>query len=338
MYLTKKEITVVIPVYNRKDSLRSCLEGLSKQTIRSRVSVIIVDDASSQTGIKELAESFSASYYRNGKRFGSAYCKNLGIRNSDSECILFLDSDINFLSDTTVQTMLNAIYTLPDCGEVGGEALVDSNHEVKYLFGRNIDLSSGKSQCDYIPINSETEQDEYWNYDYIPNSNCMIRRSIAIELNGFDDAYNCIGEDKDFGFRVSKLGYKNYVLRDSVVHHRFSTEGRNKRVLHKLYRTQIRFYWRYFGLYETINMVCRYAVRILSNQDYPLNQHDRVLNEFENYYRNEILGFNPKFTASRISRRYICIVNVLVLLASFGWNIFHQKGLARKGSSQMALR
>ncbi|MCZ7547688.1 MAG: glycosyltransferase [Anaerolineales bacterium] len=337
MYKPKQEITVVIPVYNRKDSLQTCLEGLSIQTIRQKIRVIIVDDASSQAGIKELAESFSASYYRNRKRFGSAYCKNIGILNSDSEFILFLDSDINFLSDTTVQTMLNAIYTLPECAEVGGEALVDSNNEVKYVFGRNIDLSSGKSQCDYIPINSEIRGDAYWNYDYIPNSNCMIRRSIAINLNGFDDAYNCIGEDKDFGFRVSKLGFKNYVVRDSVVHHKFSTQGRNKKTLHKLYKTQIRFYLRYFGLRETIIMVYRYAIRILLQQDYPLNQHEHVLNDFENYYRKEVLGFNPKLISSRISGAYIRMVNVAVLVNAFGWNILHQKGLTKQGSSQVVL-
>jgi len=328
-------ISVIIPVRNRTECLLECLRGLFQQSVSSDLQVIIIDDASTQNGPHELANTYHIEYYRNDKRYGSGYSKNVGLRYAKGENILFLDSDINFFSNTTLETELNALYSLPNCGEVGGEALLDQNNIPKFIFGRNIDLRTGKSSCNYVCINTGSHSKNFWEFDYIPTSNCLLRRETVIKVRGFDDAYNCLGEDKDFGYRVKKINFKNYVLRDSVIFHKFSKDGRNSKGLKKQYRTQIRFYLRHFGYAETLKMVLHFSKILISDRIKPIqsnNPTDPDLGKFEQYYRSEILGFSstgPSTLPKRLKDGANCISE---FWSAYFWNIGHRKGLKIEGS------
>ncbi len=333
------KISVVIPVHNRSDYLKDCLQGLYKQSVNTNdLEIFIIDDASTQGGPKELAEVFKTNYIRNRECLGAGFCKNLGLLQAKGDNVLFLDSDVRFISNTTLATALYAITSLPNCGEVGGEALLDHEGQVRYVFGRNLDFRTGKSCCDYVPVSSSTKQNAFWIFDYIPTSNCMLRREIALTVMGFDDAYSCLGEDKDFGYRVSKVGLHNYVLKDSVVHHRFVQSGRLSSALQRQYRTQIRFFWRHFGLLETTKMLIRFSNDLFREQQRDFGKqtnNDQIIIEFGNYYRNEILGLiDSKNESSPYSLMNGLNRNIPFLKAVL-WTIAHNKNLWLDGSSRL---
>lgn len=93
------KLSVIIPTYNRKETLEKCLKALSVQTYpRSEYEVLVVDDSSAD-GTESVVEEFRAKenfpvrYFRQPHR-GPASARNLGIANAGGEIILFIGDDI----------------------------------------------------------------------------------------------------------------------------------------------------------------------------------------------------------------------------------------------------
>ena len=54
-------------------------------------------------------------------------------------------------------------------------------------------------------------------------------------------------EDKDFGYRIKKSGFKNYISADCAVAHYHSQKGRSIHETYKYHRTRIRFVLKCFS-------------------------------------------------------------------------------------------
>lgn len=92
------EISVVIPVYNRRVIMEKTLENLTQQTLDpTRFEVIVVDDASTD-GTGEMIQSFESPYllryFRMPGRSGPAGARNKGVREAQGNLIVFIDSDL----------------------------------------------------------------------------------------------------------------------------------------------------------------------------------------------------------------------------------------------------
>lgn len=99
-------LSVIIPTFNRKDSLQKTLDGLARQTYPlSQFEVIVVSDGSTD-GTEALLEQYAGApyvlrpvYQANG---GPARARNNGIKNASGEVVVFLDDDVepapNFLA------------------------------------------------------------------------------------------------------------------------------------------------------------------------------------------------------------------------------------------------
>src|SRR5208283_2065031 len=92
------ETSIVIPVRDRSDLLVDCLNALSKQSIDFSSCEVIVCDDGSHVNI-EMAVRNISSFYPHFKLLrqnpsGPATARNLGIRNSSGEVVVFIDSDV----------------------------------------------------------------------------------------------------------------------------------------------------------------------------------------------------------------------------------------------------
>ena len=88
-------VDIIIPNYNKGKYLEECLNSVISQSYK-KWNVYLIDDNSSDNS-KEIIKKFRS--YKNintillDNNLGPAYCRNLGIKNSKSEYIAFLDSD-----------------------------------------------------------------------------------------------------------------------------------------------------------------------------------------------------------------------------------------------------
>lgn len=86
------DITVVVPVYNRREELRRCLDSLSRQSVLP-AEVIVVDDGSTD-GSAEAARSHPLKpVVLDGPHAGAAAARNVGLAAVKTGWTMFFDSD-----------------------------------------------------------------------------------------------------------------------------------------------------------------------------------------------------------------------------------------------------
>jgi GT2 family glycosyltransferase len=283
---------------------------------------MIVDDASNDSErIAATAAAHNAHYFRLHERRGAAFAKNVAIASAQSPYLLFLDSDVEFVSNTCVETMVTALAHDASLGAVGGEAICDERGYVTHVFGRHIDRESGVSYCRYIAV-ADLAPDAEAVCDYIPTSNCMVPTALALRLGGFDDSERDLGHDKDFGYRLGLGGFRSIVLRDSVVLHKFAATERPPNPLRVSRRTQVRFLWRHGGLKAVGQLLLRSSdIRLAYTEDLNIARH-------EQHYRTAVLRLGEPTVTGASARTG--------LLAACLWNAVRWRHVQARGSRHSA--
>ena len=87
-------VSVIIPVYNRIDTLRRAIDSALRQSYKN-IEILVIDDCSDKP-ILSLTQSFNTSlikYFRFDKKTNANVARNKGVKESEGEYIAFLDSD-----------------------------------------------------------------------------------------------------------------------------------------------------------------------------------------------------------------------------------------------------
>ncbi|GJL82884.1 MAG: glycosyl transferase [marine bacterium B5-7] len=93
------QISVVIPVHNRPESVARAIESVNRQTLKP-LEVIVVDDASSDATATRVAREFPAvRLIKNPVNSGVSVSRNRGVAAARGDWIAFLDSDDEWLPD-----------------------------------------------------------------------------------------------------------------------------------------------------------------------------------------------------------------------------------------------
>jgi len=98
-------ITVIIPIFNRDDTLPRLFRSLQAQTYRP-LEIILVDNDSTDASLR-LCRDFQAANSTPGFRIrieeeprrGACRCRNLGLRHATGEFVYFFDSDDEMSAD-----------------------------------------------------------------------------------------------------------------------------------------------------------------------------------------------------------------------------------------------
>jgi glycosyltransferase involved in cell wall biosynthesis len=107
--VSKDLISIVIPVKNERDRIRTIIEGLYKQSYRP-IEIIFVDGGSTDGTIDEVLDVIKACSTINFKirllresDFGSvrspSNARNIGVLNADGDYVAFFDADFDFRED-----------------------------------------------------------------------------------------------------------------------------------------------------------------------------------------------------------------------------------------------
>lgn len=95
--MNQPTISVIIPTYNRRDSLLRTLESLGHQTFAAdRFEVIVADDGGKDgtaEALRGAAYPFELRYFQQ-PHLGVGVARNLGLDNAKGELLLYLDDDM----------------------------------------------------------------------------------------------------------------------------------------------------------------------------------------------------------------------------------------------------
>ena len=183
----EREVSVIIPVYNRTDRLRKAVESVLGQTYQG-FELIVVDDGSDED-IHGIVKSYDReiAYLRHDENRGPSAARNSGIRASKLEFLAFLDSD-DWFDKRKLAIQLDVMKKEPSY-------LISHTEEIWYRRGKL--LSQKKKhrkegghifeKC--LPLCA------------ISMSTAMMRRVLFDRLGLLDEELPCC-EDYDFWLRV----------------------------------------------------------------------------------------------------------------------------------------
>lgn len=127
-------ISVIIPVYNVKEYLKSCVKGIEAQTYKS-FEIILVDDGSSDGSEKlcdELGKAYSNITVVHQKNSGASAARNNGIAHAEGRYIVFCDSD-DFIDSTMLEKLINTKKLYPEHLPICGIRKISTEKEKDYL-------------------------------------------------------------------------------------------------------------------------------------------------------------------------------------------------------------
>lgn len=114
--MTKKKpvLSVVIPVYNKENSVGSTIQSVLEQSV-SMIELVIVNDGSTDESANTVRQFDDPRIvFIEQPNAGVAAARNLGILTATSDLIAFLDADDEWQRDY-VETILELVDSYPEC-------------------------------------------------------------------------------------------------------------------------------------------------------------------------------------------------------------------------------
>lgn len=106
-----KTVSVIVPVYNKEDYLKRCINSVLNQTYMN-LEIILINDGSTDNS-KEILIEFSREYeqiryYEFQGNYGVAKARNYGLSKATGEYVYFLDAD-DYLMGQAVEILVDNI-------------------------------------------------------------------------------------------------------------------------------------------------------------------------------------------------------------------------------------
>ena len=205
---------VIIPTYNRKDSLLQTLDSLGQQTFpMDRLVVVVVDDGSTDDTQTIASQQFPFTFrYVQQKNQGATAARNHGATISQSEVLVFIDDDIT-ISPQTLEAFAEK------CGQ-----------RTKVLAMGTINKRSSVTASVYTPVvltmaDHSLIADDDVEFHFIDcNSELLAcKRRDFFDIGMFQDPTAGHGwpnwDDVDFGYRAHLKGFRLLGTSKAIAEH-----------------------------------------------------------------------------------------------------------------------
>jgi glycosyltransferase involved in cell wall biosynthesis len=235
-------VSVVIPSFNREETITSCINSILTQTYQS-IEVIVVDDCSQDNTEAVIAsiQDGRVYYYKLEKNQGACFARNYGAKLSRGEFIAFQDSDDIWYTDK-----LQKQYAF----------LQSTGNDFVFCGMKRIGTDGNSS---YYPQNLENFSGDF--FARILEDNCISTQTMFMKrevMNSvtFDISFKRF-QDWDFALRVAKIckvGYLPEALVESTVQTNSISRVTNKYEayahLFEKYEEDLIRYPRIYALYQ----------------------------------------------------------------------------------------
>ncbi|MGJ3240973.1 MAG: glycosyltransferase family 2 protein [Anaerolineae bacterium] len=251
--LTTPLVSVVIPHWNGKQFLQTCLDALQRQTYPS-VEIIIVDNASedgSQAYIKAHYPDVQLIELQENQGFTGA-C-NAGMQASQGEIIVLLNNDTE-VDEGWVEAIVNAFSRHDEVGIVASKMLLFDQRDTLHTAGDGFTTDGRAFNRGVWQKDNGQFDDEAYVFSACGGSSAY-RRAVLDEIGYLDDDYFFLLEDVDIAWRAQLAGWRTLYTPDAIVYHHLSAtgggvtasfyDGRN--AIHLLVKNLPRELWHKYG-------------------------------------------------------------------------------------------
>ena len=198
-------VSVIIPVKDRSDELRRCLESLARLRYpKEKLEILVVDDGS-RDDTPDVARSLGAQVIPSGGQGrGPAAARNRGAAAARGEILAFIDSDCT----ASAGWLTELVEPFVDLGRSAGEwnvAVVAVGGRVEGMHASSaLDRYEAEMSSLCLGRRGRSGQDGNDTF-YLPSCNLLVRRKDFLAAGGFLEELQ-VGEDVDLTWRLRDRG------------------------------------------------------------------------------------------------------------------------------------
>lgn len=226
-----EKVAIVILTWNGIELTRRCMESLKPETLPTGVSVIVVDNGSTDGTQDYLRAMSNIELIENGANLGYAKAVNIGIRAAQPDAdVVLLNNDVELIEPDWLQRLSAAAYEDPSVGVMGVKIVRDDDtlqHCGAYLpldtlWGQQ--LAGGEIDIGQFAGVREVES--------VVFACAHIKRSTLEKVGLLSEDFFAYFEDTDYCLRVNQQGLKVAVTGDVRVRHSENSSTKVNKVSH----------------------------------------------------------------------------------------------------------
>ena len=207
MDISRPFVSVIVPVFNDAERLKTCLDALEAQTYpKNLYEVIVVDNASDEgQDIQGVVAQFSQAIAAFEGQPGSYAARNQGISLAKGEVIAFTDADC-IPCHQWIEAGVNCLRD-PHCGLVAGEI---------EIFFKDPSCPTSTELYESVAAFHQKRwlEKEHWG----ATANLFTLKQVIKQVGNFDATLKSAG-DLEWGNRVATFGYKQVYSKEACVTH-----------------------------------------------------------------------------------------------------------------------
>ncbi|MBA3792544.1 MAG: glycosyltransferase family 2 protein [Rubrobacter sp.] len=220
-------VTVVVPNWNTREFLRSCLQSLRRQTFQD-FETVLVDSASTDGSVGFVEENFpEVRVIALDENQGFSGAVNAGIEASSAELVALLNNDTE-QDAGWLDALVRAAERRPEAGLFASK-LVDFGDRGR-LDGAGDALR--RSGLPYRLGHGEIDLGQFEEEEFVFGAcaaAALYRRGVFDEVGLFDEDFFAYCEDGDVSFRAQLAGHRCLYVPGAVVYHVGSVSTGGKR-------------------------------------------------------------------------------------------------------------
>lgn len=217
------QVSIIIVNYNTKQLILNCLKSIYEKTSDIDFEVIVVDNNSVDDSCNIIEQEFSqVKIIKSPKNLGFGGANNLGIKQSQAECVFLLNPD-TVLINNAVKILYDQLKSLPNAGVVGGN-LFDENMQYVHSFGYFLTIK--RHICRLFGLRyflkdkkNDQNRDKMQQVPQIIGADMMIYKHVLEEVGCFDERFFLYLEESELQYRIQKAGYLIYYTPEARIFH-----------------------------------------------------------------------------------------------------------------------
>ena len=250
------QLSVIILNYNVRYFLELCVLSVQKAIQNIDAEIIVVDNNSSDDSCEMMKKHFpNVKLIENKTNFGFPKGNNIGVDQAKGEYICILNPD-TVVAEDTFEKILNAKNWQLNTGIIGcklidgtGNFLPESKRGVPTpwvaftkIFGLyKISNVFGKYYAQHLTENQSGK------VDILVGAFMVMKRSLYLEVGGFDENCFMYSDDIDLSYMVKKSGRENYYFAEtSVIHYKGESTVRDEKYMKRFQEAMNFFYNKHF--------------------------------------------------------------------------------------------
>jgi GT2 family glycosyltransferase/glycosyltransferase involved in cell wall biosynthesis len=225
-----RRVDVVVCVHNALLDVRACLESIAETRRSTHERLIIVDDGS-ESPTADYLRSFVEAHdwarlLRNSDALGYTKAANRGLRASDAEFVVLLNSD-TVVTDGWAAKLADAVFSTPGAGIIGPLSNAASFQSIPEHRG-----SAEQTAINELPAGVSAGDMNFFCEQWTPShflplvplvhGFCFgITRAVLDSIGYLDDVNfpRGYGEENDYSFRARDAGYDLVVATHTYIFH-----------------------------------------------------------------------------------------------------------------------